>query len=73
MINNLKKIMTTGRRHIINKDNSGYAVFRTRNWGERNYKSDRQKGQRKMLNQAIRTRLKREATVTIEKELEEWQ
>lgn len=63
--------MTTGKRHIINADNGGYAVFRTRRWGERDYKSDRQKRQRKMLNQVLRTRLKRETNAIIKQELEE--
>ena len=52
--------MTTGRRHIINEDNGGWAVFRTRRWGERDYKSDRQKRMRKKLGKTLRTRLKRE-------------
>ena len=63
--------MATGRRHILNEDNGGWAVFRTRRWGERDYKSDRQKGMRKKLGKILRTRLKREANVVIEKEMEE--
>lgn len=62
--------MTTGRRHIINEDNGGWAVFRTRRWGERDYKSDRQKGMRKRLGKILRTRLKREAKTIIKKEVE---
>lgn len=61
--------MTTGRRHIINADNGGWAVFRTRRWGERDYKSDRQKGMRKKLGKILRTRLKREAEVIIKREI----
>lgn len=59
--------MTTGRRHIINEDNGGWAVFRTRRWGERDYKSDRQKRMRKKLGKTLRTRLKREVKVMIKK------
>lgn len=63
--------MTTGRRHIINEDNNGWAVFRTRRWGERDYKSDRQKGMRKKLGKTLRTRLKREVKVIIEREMKD--
>lgn len=63
--------MTTGRRHIINEDNGGWAVFRTRRWGERDYKSDRQKRIRKKLGKTLRTRLKREVKVIIKKEMED--
>ena len=63
--------MATGRRHIINHDNGGWAVFRTRRWGERDYKSDRQKGIRKKLGKILRTRLKRETISEIKKETEE--
>lgn len=62
--------MTTGRRHIINEDNGGSAVFKTRRWGERDYKSDRQKRMRKKLGKTLRTRLKREVKVMI-KEIED--
>lgn len=62
--------MATGRRHIINEDNGGWAVFRTRHCGERNYKSDRQKGMRKKFGKTLRTRLKREIKVMI-KEMED--
>lgn len=63
--------MTTGRRIIINHDKSGWRTFLTRNWGERDYKSDRKKGQRKMLNQKIRTLLKREVCEIVKEELED--
>jgi hypothetical protein len=63
-------IMATGRRHIINEDNGGWAVFRVRRWGERDFKSDRQKGMRKKLGKTLRTRLKREAKTIVERDLE---
>lgn len=63
--------MATGKRLIKNIDNGGWAVFRTRRWGERDYKSDRQKGIRKKLGKTLRTRLKREVKVMIKKEMEE--
>lgn len=64
--------MTTGRRHIINEDNGGWAVFRTRRWGERDYKSDRQKRMRMKLGKTLRTRLKREVKLMmIKKEMED--
>ena len=61
--------MTTGRRLLINNDKGGWAVFRTRRWGERDYHSDRQKRMRKKLGKTLRTRLKREMN-NIEKEEE---
>lgn len=60
--------MATGKRLIINEDNGGWAVFRTRRWGERDYKSDRQKGIRKKLGKTLRTRLKREVKSMVETE-----
>lgn len=42
-----KKI--TGKNLLIRVDNGGWAVYKTRGWSERNYKSDRQKGMRKIL------------------------
>lgn len=62
--------MATGRRIIINHDKSGWRTWTTRNWGERCYDSDRRKGQRKMLNQKIRTQLKREAGEIVKEELD---
>ena len=49
-----------GRKIIKKYDKGGWALYKTRNWGERDYKSDRQKGIRKALNQQIRQRLKRD-------------
>lgn len=63
--------MTTGRRHIINEDRGGWAVFRTRRWRERNYQSDRQKGIRQKLGKILHTRLKREANALTKNEMEE--
>ncbi len=62
--------MATGRRHIINEDNGGWAIFRTRRWGERDYKSDRQKGIRKKLSKILRNRLKREADAMVRENIE---
>jgi len=50
-------------RTIINRyDNGGWAVYKTRRWGERDFKSDRQKGIRKRLNRRIRRKMKFEFT-----------
>ena len=35
--------MTTGKKLISVIDNSGFAVFRTKTWGTRDYQSDRKK------------------------------
>lgn len=61
--------MSTGRRLIINEDNGGYAVFKTRNWGERDNKSDRKKGIRKKIGKILRARLKRSNNSVINEEL----
>ena len=48
-----------------------YAINGTRRWGERDYRSDRQKRMRKKLGKTLRTRLKREVKVMIKKEMED--
>lgn len=58
-----------GRKIIQKYDKGGWAVYRTRNWGERDDKSDRQKGIRKALNRQIRQKLKREANSIIKEEI----
>ena len=35
--------MTTGKKLISIIDNAGFAVFRTKAWGTRDYQSDRKK------------------------------
>ncbi|MCD8091999.1 MAG: hypothetical protein LUF01_03910 [Bacteroides sp.] len=62
--------MATGRRHIINEDNGGWAVFITRHREARDHKSDRQKGIRKKLSKILRTRLKREADAMVREYIE---
>lgn len=62
--------MATGKRHIKNVDKGGWGVYRTRRWGERDYKSDRQKGIRKIIGKILRTRLKNETNSIIENEIE---
>lgn len=58
-----------GKKIIQIHDSGGWAVYKTRNWGERGYKSDRQKGIRKALNRQIRHRLKREYLKNLESNL----
>ena len=41
--------MTTGKRHIINADNGGYAVFRTRRWVKETTNLTDRKGREKCL------------------------
>jgi len=54
-------------RTIINRyDNGGWAVYKTRRWGERDFKSERQKGIRKRLNRQIRRKIKHEFKQNIE-------
>lgn len=52
--------MTTGKKLISVIDNSGFAVFRTKTWGTRDYQSDRKKRIRKIISKKLRTYLKRE-------------
>ena len=54
-----------GKTLIKKSDRGGWATCRTRNWGERCYDSDRQKGIRHVIAKQLRTRLKREADKTI--------
>lgn len=65
--------MATGRRHVINNDENGWALFRFREgpYGERCMQSDRNKGARKFLNRKIRTRLKRESAKEVYNALQE--
>lgn len=57
--------MTTGKRLISIIDNAGFAVFRTKTWGTRDYQSDRKKRIRKIVSKKLRTYLKRELNKTI--------
>ncbi len=57
--------MTTGKKLISVIDNSGFAVFRTKTWGTRDYQSDRKKRIRKIVSKKLRTYLKRELNKTI--------
>ena len=52
--------MTTGKKLISIIDNSGFAVFRTKTWGTRDYQSDRKKRIRKIISKKLRVCLKRE-------------
>ena len=52
--------MTTGKKLISIIDNSGFAVFRTKTWGTRDYQSDRKKRIRKIVSKKLRIWLKRE-------------
>ena len=51
--------MTTGKKLIRIIDNSGFAVFRTRTCGTRDYQSDRKKRIRKIVSKRLRVYLKR--------------
>lgn len=62
--------MATGRRIVINHDKNGFGVMQNRRCDKRHFNSDRRKGARKMLNQTIRTQLKREAKTIVERDLE---
>ena len=52
--------MTTGKKLISVIDNAGFAVFRTKTWGTRDYQSDRKKRIRKIISKKLRVCLKRE-------------
>ena len=52
--------MTTGKKLIRIIDDSGFAVFRTRIWGTRDYQSDRKKRIRKIVSKRLRVHLKRD-------------
>ena len=52
--------MTTGKKLIRIIDDSGFAVFRTRIWGTRDYQSDRKKRIRKIVSKKLRVYLKRD-------------
>ena len=51
--------MTTGKKLISIMDNSGFAVFRAKTWGTRDYQSDRKKRIRKIVSKKLRVYLKR--------------
>lgn len=59
-----------GKKIVRIHDKGGLAVCMTRNWGERDHKSDRKKGIRKVLNRKIRRMMKREANDIIENQYE---
>ena len=52
--------MTTGKKLISIIDNSGFAVFRTKTWGTRDYQSDRKQRIRKIASKKLRGYLKRD-------------
>ena len=52
--------MTTGKKLISIIDNSGFAVFRTKTCGIRDYQSDRKKRIRKIVSKKLRVYLKRD-------------
>ena len=45
--------MTTGKKLISIIDNAGFAVFRTKTWGTRDYQSDRKKRIRKIVSKKL--------------------
>ena len=57
--------MTTGKKLISIIDNAGFAVFRTKTWGTRDYQSDRKKRIRKIISKKLRIYLKRELEKSI--------
>lgn len=52
--------MTTGKKLISIIDNAGFAVFRTKTLGTRDYQSDRKKRIRKIVSKKLRVYLKRD-------------
>ena len=52
--------MTTCKKLISIIDDSGFAVFRTKIWGTRDYQSDRKKRVRKIVSKKLRVHLKRD-------------
>ena len=52
--------MTTGKKLISIIDNSGFAIFRIKTWGTRDYQSDRKKRIRKIISKKLRVYLKRD-------------
>ena len=52
--------MTTGKKLISIIDNAGFAVFRTKTRGTRDYQSDCKKRIRKIVSKKLRVYLKRD-------------
>lgn len=52
--------MATGKRLIKNADNGGWATYKVRRWGERDYQSDRMKLIRKVISKKCRRILEKE-------------
>ena len=58
--------MATGKKLIKSIDKGGCAVYLVRRWDERDYQSDRQKRNRKIVSKKLRNKLKKDLINSME-------